>query len=301
MKNLTKMKSFKFLLLVPFAFACSRGEQSPDAWGNFDATEIIISSETAGRILSIPVGEGDIVNKGDLAAQTDTTLLRLSIKEIEATRSGVKTRINSIEAQNSILQQQITNIGINVERVKNMIEGSAATQKQLDDLTGQIEILKKQIIANNTQKSSILSELAIIESKESIIREQLSRCYVRFPSAGTVLTRYSEPGEITAPGKPILKIADLSLMKLKVFVSGAQISDIILGQTCVVRLDQGEKGFHNLTGKVSQISDKAEFTPKIIQTKEERVDLVYAIIIEVINDGSIKSGMPGEAIFNRTE
>lgn len=301
MKKHIKMKALNTLLLIPIVFACSTGEKTPDAWGNFDAREIIISSESSGRILSIPIEEGDIVKKGDLAAVTDTTILLLSINEIEASKSGVKTRINSIEAQNNVIEQQITNIEVNVERVKKMLQGNAATQKQLDDLTGQIDVLKKQIVANNTQKSSVLSELGIIESKEKIIKEQLARCYISIPSDGTVITRYSEPGEITAPGKPILKIADLTLMKLKVFVSGARISDIFLGQECQVRIDQGEKGFLELSGKVSQISNKAEFTPKIIQTKEERVDLVYGVIIEVGNDGSIKSGMPGEAIFNNEQ
>jgi HlyD family secretion protein len=178
-----------------------------------------------------------------------------------------------------------------------MMKDDAATQKQYDDLTGQVAVLKKQIAANNTQKISIASELIVYESKKATLNEQISRSYVKSPLAGTLIEKYSEAGEITAQGKPLAKIADLSVIKLKVYVPGAELGKIKTGQQCTVRIDDGVKGYRNLSGTISYVSEKAEFTPKIIQTKEERVTLVYAVNINVINDGSLKSGMPGEAIF----
>ncbi len=210
---------------------------------------------------------------------------------------SVKTTISSINAQNDILNQQIENINVNISRFGKMLKDDAATQKQYDDLTGQVAVLQKQIMANNTQKASVAAELSVSESKKATLNDQIKRCYVKSPLKGTIIEKYSEAGEITAAGKPLVKIADLSIIKLKVFVSGAQLGKIKTGQTCTVRIDNGEKGFSSFTGTISYISEKAEFTPKIIQTKEERVIMVYGVKIDVINDGTLKSGMPGEALF----
>jgi HlyD family secretion protein len=164
-------------------------------------------------------------------------------------------------------------------------------------LSGQVAVLEKQITANNTQKASIAAELSVYESKKATLNEQVTRSIVKSPVNGTIIEKYSEAGELTAAGKPLVKIADLSLVKLKVYVSGAQLGRIKIGQDCIIRIDDGEKGYKSFTGTISYISGKAEFTPKIIQTKEERVTLVYAVTIDVRNDGTMKSGMPGEAIF----
>ena len=217
--------------------------------------------------------------------------------EIDANMKSVTTRINSINAQNDILKQQIENLNINISRFGKMLKDDAATQKQYDDLTGQVAVFQKQIAANNTQKASVAAELSVNESRKATVNEQIKRCVIKSPLKGTVIEKYSEAGEITAAGKPLVKIADLSIIKLKVFVSGAQVGKIKTGQTCTVRIDNGEKGFSSFTGTISYISEKAEFTPKIIQTKEERVILVYAVNIDVVNNGTLKSGMPGEALF----
>ncbi|MDZ7738776.1 MAG: HlyD family efflux transporter periplasmic adaptor subunit [Bacteroidales bacterium] len=152
--------------------------------------------------------------------------------------------------------------------------------------------------ANNTQKATIRSELQVLKVKETMLREQLRRCYIKSPSIGTVLQKYAEAGEITSAGKPLIKIADMRTMELKVYISGSQLSELQIGQECTVRIDKGEKGYARYPGKVMHVSDKAEFTPKIIQTKEERVHLVYAVKIHVKNDGSLKNGMPAEALFD---
>ena len=276
---------------------CKNKADKADAFGNFEATEVVISAETNGRILQFDRAEGIQVDKGATIALIDTTIFHLQKAEINAGMKSVITRISSINAQNDILNQQIENLNVNITRIGKMLKDDAATQKQYDDLTGQVAVIKKQISANNTQKESVAAELSVYESKKATLNEQIARCLVKSPLKGTVIEKYSEAGEITAAGKPLVKIADLSVIKLKVFVSGAQLGSIKTGQQCTVRIDNGKKGFSSLTGTISYISGKAEFTPKIIQTKDERVILVYAVNIDVINDGTLKSGMPGEAIF----
>jgi HlyD family secretion protein len=277
---------------------CKTKTQQADAFGNFEATEVIISSETSGRIVAFPVVEGVSIDKDFIIAEIDTTLLHLQKSEIDAGMNSVRTRVISINAQNDILTQQIENLNINISRIQKMLKDDAATQKQLDDLTGQVAVLQKQIAANNTQKVSVTAELYVYQSKKATLNEQIKRSLVKSPIKGTIIEKYSEAGEITTTGKPLVKIADLSVIKLKVYVSGAQIASVKTGQTCTVRIDNGEKEFTSLTGTISHISEKAEFTPKIIQTKEERVTLVYAVDIDVKNDGTLKAGMPGEAIFS---
>jgi len=278
---------------------CNKKDNQADAYGNFEATEVVVSSETSGRILQLNVSEGVEIDEGNIIALIDTTLFHLQKAEIDAGMRSIRTRINSINAQNDILDQQIANLNVNIARIGNMLKDEAATQKQYDDLTGQLAVLQKQISANNTQKASIAAELSVYESKKAMVNEQLVRSTVRSPLKGTVIEKYSEAGEITAAGKPIVKVADLTVIRLKAYVSGAQLGSIKIGQECSVRIDDGRKGYKTFTGKISYIADKAEFTPKIIQTKEERVTLVYAVMIDVMNDGSIKSGMPGEAIFDK--
>ncbi|MBK7626963.1 MAG: HlyD family efflux transporter periplasmic adaptor subunit [Bacteroidales bacterium] len=276
---------------------CKSETDQADAYGNFEATEVIVSAETSGRILKFDATEGMEIQKGQEIVITDTTLLILQRAEINAGMKSVSTRIGSVNAQNDILNQQIANININIARIENMLRDDAASKKQYDDLSGQVAVLQKQIAANNTQKASIAAELEVLSTKKATLNEQLTRCSIRSPLDGTIIEKYSEAGEITAAGKPLFKMADLSLMRLKVYVSGAQLGGIKTGQQCTVRIDDGKEGYVSFSGTISYISGKAEFTPKIIQTKEERVTLVYAVLIDVKNDGTMKSGMPGEAIF----
>ncbi|MEA1887938.1 MAG: HlyD family efflux transporter periplasmic adaptor subunit [Bacteroidota bacterium] len=284
--------------LIILLTSCRGSKNEPDAWGNFESKEIMISSEVNGKILSMPVQQGDVIKRSELIAITDTAIIKLQIAELEAKRNSVMTKLRSIDAQNEIIDQQISNLKVNIERVKSMLQDKAATRKQLDDLTGQLQVLVKQKEANNTQKVTVRSELNAFDSKEALLQEQLDRCYVKSPADGTILEKYSEAGEITSAGKPLVKLADLKNMELKVYISGAQLGQVKLGQDCKIRIDRGEKEYTEFTGRVIHISDKAEFTPKIIQTKEERVLMVYAVKILVKNDGTLKNGMPAEAFFD---
>ena len=292
------MKYLMPIIITAALFAgCRDKSGEADAYGTFEATEVTVSSETGGRILTFPVTEGMEIEEGAGIALTDTTIFRLQLNEINAGMNGIRTKISSINAKNDILRQQMQNLNVNIERIENMMKDNAATRKQYDDLTGQLAVMEKQIAANNTEKATVAAELSGFESKKAILTEQLSRAYVRRPLKGRVIEKYAEAGEITTAGRPLVKIADLSVMKLKVYVSGAQLGDLKVGSECMVRVDDGDKDYMTFPGRVSHISEKAEFTPKIIQTKEERVILVYAVTIEVVNDGTMKSGMPGEAIF----
>lgn len=290
---------YKTLIIIAILFcpSCKNKSDQPDAYGNFEATEVIVSAETSGRILQFNPVEGTEIEKGAEIALIDTTLFHLQNAEINAGMRSVITHIGSINAQNDILDQQISNLNINIARIENMMKDEAATKKQYDDLAGQTAVLRKQIAANNTQKASVAAELLVYQSKKATLNEQITRSRVKSPLAGTIIEKYSEAGEMTTAGKPLVKIADLSLVKLKVYVSGAQLGLLKLGQQCKVRTDNGKKGYNIFGGTINYISGKAEFTPKIIQTKEERVTFVYAVTIDVKNDGTIKSGMPGEAIF----
>jgi HlyD family secretion protein len=292
------MKTTSLIIIAAvLATGCRNKAGEADAYGNFEATEVIVSAETNGRILKFDATEGTELEKNAEIVLIDTIIFHLQKAEIDAGMRSVRTRISSINAQNDILDQQIANLNINIARIENMLKDDAATKKQYDDLTGQVAVLQKQIAANNTQKASVAAELLVYESKKATLNEQVSRSIVKSPLKGTLTEKYSEAGEMTAVGKPLAKIADLSLMKLKVYVSGAQLGSIKIGQECSVRIDDGKAGYNTSKGIISYISGKAEFTPKIIQTKEERVTLVYAVIIDVRNDGTLKSGMPGEAIF----
>jgi len=292
------MKNSLLLIIAAVMISgCKNNKDQADAFGNFEATEVIVSAETSGRILKFDVTEGSEIDKGSEIAIIDTILFHLQKAEINAGMKGVRTRISTIDAQNEILNQQIANLNVNIGRIENMLKEDAATKKQYDDLTGQVAVLQKQIAANNTQKISIAAEISVYESKKATLNEQLNRSIVRSPLKGTLIEKYAEAGELTAAGKSLVKIADLSLIKLKVYVSGAQLGSLKIGNTCTVRVDDGKKGYTSFKGTISYISGKAEFTPKIIQTKEERVTLVYAVTIDVKNDGTMKSGMPGEAIF----
>ncbi len=285
-----------FTTLV-LSISCTNKQGDADGYGNFEATEVMISSETSGRIIQFDRVEGNIIEKGDLIALVDTTILHLQKAETEAGIRSVRTRISSINAQNGILNQQIENINVNIRRIANMLKDEAATQKQYDDLTGQVAVLQKQISANNTQRESVIAEMNVMESRKATVNEQIKRSSVLSPLSGTIIQKYSEAGEVTTAGKPLVKIADLSVINLKVYISGGQLGRVKTGAKCKVRIDDGKKGYRELEGTVGFVSEKAEFTPKIIQTKEERVTMVYAVEIAVVNDGTLKAGMPGEAIF----
>ncbi len=289
------MKKYQ-IFLATFLFgtllSCSNGEKA-DGYGNFEATEITISSEANGKIEFLNLEEGQVLEKGALVGLVDTTQLYLNKQQLLASKATVASKSGGVWSQVSVLNQQLQTAKTEQQRVQNMFNENAATQRQLDQANSQVDVLKSQIKNVETHNSPIVNEVKSIDAKVAQIEEQLSKSSIINPINGTVLTKYAEVDEITSFGKPLYKIADLEEMTLRVYVSETQLPNIKIGQEVTVKIDSGDE-MKDYSGIINWISASAEFTPKIIQTKEERVNLVYAVKITVKNDGSLKIGMPAE-------
>jgi HlyD family secretion protein len=291
------MRISVLLLFAAFIVSCVNNHRS-DAYGTFEAIDVLVSSEATGRLLAFEISQGDVVKEGTFIGMVDTTDHHLRILQIEKQQMALDARISSINSQIRVQQQQLENLNIEKSRVESLFSEGAATQQQLDDVNGKHDLLIEQIASTRVSKESVLAEKGTLDIQKEQVRESIRKCYIINPIDGTVLDKYAEAGEVTAFGKPLYKIANLDEIQLRVYISGAQLPDVKLGQEVEVLIDQGEKGFSGLTGRVAWISPEAEFTPKIIQTKEERVNLVYAVKVLVKNDGTLKIGMPGEVNFN---
>lgn len=299
-KNYFRMNKLLFLACTIFV-SCAGNSDKSDAYGNFEAAEILISSEGTGKILLLSVEEGQLLDTGYQAAIIDTIDLVLKREQIIAQREAVRTKVKGITAQIEVQNQQKRNLLIENQRVEKLLKDQAATQKQMDDIKGGIELVEKQIESIRTQNSTVLNELESYNKQINLIEEAIKKCYIINPVKGTVLTKYAEQYEIGTPGKPLYKIADLTEMTLRVYIEGEQLPLIHIGQKVEVLIDKGKKDFVKMDGIVSWISSTAEFTPKIIQTKKERVSMVYAVKISVKNDGALKIGMPAEVNFKSGE
>jgi HlyD family secretion protein len=302
---------FAILLLA----SCSSHENKFDASGTFETDEVVVSAQATGQILSFNVEEGQAIPKDSVVGAIDPSDLALqkeqaqaSIQALSEKTSNVAPQIKMLQDQLAVQQTQLNNLLHEQTRIENLLKEDAATKKQLDDITYQIETAKKQmnvtqqqinVQKNNiaTQNRSILSEGKPLEKRVAQLSEQLRKTNIINPVSGTVLTKYAEAGEVTSIGKALYKIADLSTLNLRAYVTGDQLPQIRLGQQVTVLIDSGVNHYRKLPGTITWISDKAEFTPKTIQTKEERANLVYAIKVKVKNDGSLKIGMYGEVKF----
>jgi HlyD family secretion protein len=302
--NKTLMKFVKFgafTLFVLLLWSCDKTNDTADAYGNFRANEIIISAETAGKVYDFRAEEGDSINAGDTLCKIDTELLSIKTEQVEAQMQAAKNKFSDILAQVKVLREKEEMLLREKNRVEKLLKDSAATQKQMDDINSELDILNRQIDQVKVKNQSVFDELAILEKQKEYLQAQVGKGVIISPIKGHLLEKYVETYEVTAPGKPLCKIADISQMILKVYLSGDQLDDVEIGKTVKVYIDKNEHENREYSGKLSMISDKAEFTPKIIQTKKERVNLVYAAEIMVENDGKIKIGMPGEIKFTQQE
>ncbi len=321
------MKNSLYLLLPIFiAAACNKSQNQPKASGVFEAQEIIISAETAGKILTLDINEGDELKAGTLVGGIDCENVSLQKAQVAASIEALAAKQNSAGPQVQILRetlnaqqkqlgvqnQQLSVLEKEQQRIENLVKAEAVPSKQLDDINGQIAILKRQIEATQSQlgitkqqiksqeaqvaigNRAIMSEQKPLQEKMAQMDNMIGKCGILNPTNGTVLTKYAEANEMTAPGKALYKIADLTTMTLRAYVSGSQLGELKLNQQVKVSIDNGESAMKTLNGTLVWIADKAEFTPKTIQTKDERANLVYAIKIKVKNDGYIKLGMYGE-------
>jgi len=291
---------------------CDQNGNQHDASGTFEADEVIVSSELNGKIVTLNVEEGDVIVKNTSVGKIDAENLSLQKEQVEASiqalnekTSDVTPQVKMLEDQLAVQQSQLANYMHEKTRIENLLKQDAATGKQLDDINAQIDVVKKQMSVtqqqinvqkNNiaTQNRSILSEGKPLEKRAAQLQDQMNRSNIINPIDGTVITKYAEAGEVTSAGKALYKVADLSTINLRAYVTGTQLSQIKLGQPVKVLVDDGPKKYREYPGNITWISDKAEFTPKTIQTKEERANLVYATKIKVKNDGKLKIGMYGE-------
>ncbi len=291
----------KYNLLIMIALAvltsCSNRDSLSDAYGNFEAVQVTVSAESAGKIHYLKLEEGSQPDSGSIVALIDTTDLFLKKLQLQAQKKAVSVKNSSVSSQIGVQQQQKANLLVEKNRITRLIAGKAATTKQLDDINGALDLVDKQIASIETQDAGIAEEMEVIDRQIAQVNESIHKCYIRNPVKGTVLSKYAEAGEIAAPGRALYKIADLSVMELKVYVSGTQLPSVKQGQEVEVLIDADKKTNRKLSGVVSWISPRAEFTPKIIQTKEERVNLVYGVKVRVPNDGSLKIAMPAEVNF----
>jgi HlyD family secretion protein len=290
-----------FIALFAAITSCNNNKNTFDASGSFETVETIISAEAAGAIRQFNIEEGQTLKAGAVIGYIDSTQLYLKKKQLDAQIKAVLSAKPDVSKQIATLQEQLKNAQKEQQRFTNLLQGGAGTQKQLDDINAQIEVLKKQIEAQQSaldiSSGSISEQASPLQIQIEQINDQLAKCKIVNPVNGTVLAKYAEVNEEAAPGKPLYKIADISSLLLRAYVTSGQLSQIKLEQKVKVLVDDGTDKYKEKEGNIVWISDKAEFTPKTIQTKEERANLVYAIKIKVPNDGSLKIGMYGEVRF----
>ncbi len=302
-----------FIALV--LLACNNNTTAYDASGTFESDEVIVSAEQNGQLLVFNVLEGDSLSAGQVVGYIDSTNLVLQKKQVQSMIRSLPEKtadagpqVKLLRNQLAVQQAQLDQLLSERDRYERALKADVATQKQLDDLDAQIVQQQKllqvteqqinvQLNVTGTQNRAILSETDPLQQQVALINQQISKTVIVNPINGTVLAKYAQQGEVTGAGKALYKIADLSYLNLRAYITGAQLPAVQLNQQLTVLVDSGSKGYRSYTGNITWIADKAEFTPKTIQTKEERANLVYAIKIRVKNDGLLKIGMYGEVVL----
>ena len=296
------MKKMPTLCIAAAMLAgCNPNKYPYDASGTFEATEVIVSAETSGRLQWFSVEEGDRLEAGEEIGLIDTIQLYLSKRQLQASRQAVGSRTLDIPRQIAALEQQIATQQHEKERIERLIAADAANTKQLDDINSSIAVLERQLAAQTeslqSSNKSISGEMSGVEAQIASVEDRIQRSRIKSPIQGTVLVKYAEESEFTSTGMPLFKVADLDQMILRAYVTSGELTQLKIGQQVKVNTDFGDNQSREYTGTVSWISDQAEFTPKTIQTKDERENLVYAVKIAVENDGYIKIGMYADVTF----
>lgn len=291
--------TLSILILFILVVSCKNSQPDADAYGNFEAETLNVSSEVAGKLLEFNIKEGDVLEVGEVVGQVDTITVHLQIMQLEAKKQAVSARFPAILTQVAVLEQQLHTLDIEKLRLENLLADKAATPKQLDDVNGQYRIIESQIENVKSQNAPIFAELAVIDASIDLLSDQLKRAEIVNPVKGTVLDKFAKASEMLMPGKTLYKLANLDEITLRAYVSETQLSEIMLGDTVTVAIDNNENGMSEFKGVIYWVSPKAEFTPKIIQTRKERVNLVYAFKIKLSNNGSMKIGMPAEVYFKK--
>ena len=294
------MKKVLYIAVSLLTLACSK-EAEFDAQGTFEATEVVVSSEAVGRILNFDIEEGMTIVANQAVGTIDSLQLHLQRKQLIAQQSALLTSRPDVKKQVASLREQIVKQKSELRRVDNMLSDGAATQKQKDDIEAQIKILEGQLEATlstlDKNTSTINDNSVALEAQIAALDDRISKCSILSPVGGTVLVKYAEAGELASVGKPLMKIADLKNIYLRAYFTSDQLANIKLGDEVKVVADFGGEERYDYTGRVAWISSESEFTPKTIQTKDSRANLVYAVKIAVENDGRLKIGLTGEVVL----
>jgi len=284
-----------------FLYSCGKSNEQYDASGTFEATEIMVSSEASGKILQFGAQEGELLQPGNEIVLIDTLQLFLKKQQLLSSINALQSRRPEVNKQIAAVQQQIATAKTERQRAENLVKANAANQKMLDDINAQIVVLEKQLAAQKStldiSNRGISDDVATMEIQVAQLDDQLLKCRIASPINGTLLVKYAQVGELAMPGKALFKVADMGSMILRAYITSDQLTQLKIGQTVKVFADFGE-GTREYPGTVSWVSGKAEFTPKTIQTKNERANLVYAVKIAVKNDGYLKIGMYGQVKLN---
>jgi len=293
--------SFLSIAITALFISCGKSKDDYDASGTFETTEVMVSSEATGRILSFNIQEGQVLTANEMVGTIDSLQLYLRKMQLISGNKSMQVRRPNVGIQIAAIEQQIVTAKSERKRVENLLKANAANQKQLDDINAQIAVLNKQLDAQKT--TLVTTNQGINDDSQGIkiqiaqVEDQLKKCRIVSPISGTVLVKYAEMGEVAAPGKALFKIADTNSMILRAYVTDGQLSGLKIGQKVKVTTDSGKDKDREYTGTLAWISNKSEFTPKTIQTRDERANLVYAVKINVKNDGFLRIGMYGNVKF----
>jgi HlyD family secretion protein len=293
--------TFLAFLIIVVGFGCKNNKRGSDAYGVFGATEITVSSESNGKMLRFNVEEGKTYQQGEEVGCIDTLQIYLQIKQLEASIGAAMAKRPDLPSQVRTLYNKLEILNKEKNRIATLVAANAASSKQLDDINAEIDITNSQIEAMESNltitNKAIMEEVEAMRFQRLQLQDALTKCHIKSPISGTVLKKYIEPNELAFQGKPLFKIADLANMFIKVYITEDMLSTVFLGQPVDIHIDMPDNREKTIEGIVSWISSKAEFTPKMIQTKNERVNLVYAVKVSFENDGSAKIGMPGDVKF----
>ena len=294
------MKKVIYIAMALLTISCTK-EAEFDAQGTFEATEVVVSSEATGRILNFDIEEGMAIAANQAVGTIDSLQLHLQRKQLVAQQSALLASRPDVKKQVAALREQIAKQKTELRRVDNMLRDGAATQKQKDDIKAQIKILEGQLEAQlstlDKNTSTINGNSVVLEAQIAALDDRISKCRIISPVGGTVLVKYAEAGELASAGKPLMKIADLKNIYLRAYFTSDQLANVKLGDEVKVVADFGGTERYDYTGRVAWISSESEFTPKTIQTKDSRANLVYAVKIAVENDGRLKIGLAGEVVL----
>lgn len=292
-----QIKLYIGLIIAVLVSACNNGDQLSDAYGNFEAVDYTISAENSGKIMDLNLKEGDVFYEPTLVGHIDTIQLYLKKEQLVAQRKSIASGIQNIISRIDVYKEQLVLLQKDKQRIDKMYADEAVSVKEVDDINGNIQVVEKQIKLVQTENAKVLGNIESLDRQTESINDLIAKCKIMVPKAATVLEKYKEPFEMVNTGTPLFKLADLRSLDLRAYISGDQLSSVRIGQKVKVIIDKNADENESLEGEITWISSQSEFTPKIIQTKQERVKLVYALKVRVVNDGRLKIGMPGEIRF----